>query len=61
MFTSTNTANPMFDGFTSLWNFDNAGACANATSTADGSFSVIPAAGAIALLALAGRATRRTR
>lgn len=119
VFTSTNTANPMFDGFTSLWNFDNTGAYENATSsstgslapglgagsatlltggqnyasfnfalftsgtaeewaarfadasnwitgtqttsTADGSFAIVPAPGAIALLGVAGLASRRRR
>ena len=119
VFTSTNTANPMFDGYSSLWNFDNTGTYENATSsssgslapglgfgsatllsggknyavfnfaafsggtaeewaarfsdaanwitgtettsTADGSFSVVPAPGAIALLGVAGLASRRRR
>jgi len=119
VFTSTNTTNPMFDGYTPLWNFDNTGAYENATSsssgslapglgfgsatllsgglnyaqfnfaafssgtaqewaarfsdaanwitgtattsTADGSFSVVPAPGAIALLGVAGLASRRRR
>lgn len=119
VFTSTNTANPMFDGYSSLWNFDNTGALENATSsstgslapgltaasstllsgglnyaafnfaaftggtaeewaarfadasnwitgtqttsTADGSFTIVPAPGAIALLGVAGLASRRRR
>jgi hypothetical protein len=39
VFTSTNSTNPMFSGFTSLWNFDNTGAYENATSSSTGSLA----------------------
>jgi MYXO-CTERM domain-containing protein len=50
VFTSTNTANPMFDGFTSLWNFDNTGALENATSSSTGSWAPGLGAGSSTLL-----------
>jgi len=49
-FTSTNTTNPMFDGFTSLWNFDNTGAYENASSSSTGSLATGLSASSATLL-----------
>ena len=49
-FVSTNATNPMFSGFTALWNFDNTGTLENATSSSTGSLPTGLTAGTSTLL-----------
>jgi len=54
-FVSTNATNPMFDGFTSLYNFDNTGAYENANSSATGGLAPGLVGGTSAVLLSGGQ------